>query len=301
MRYLEILIDRAREASGETRYSSDSGKSQKQFTQFFQNAQDFIVREIILSKSKYLTTRTIRSVVSGQEEYSYQSDAFMNNIDTIQWSTDRSSWGDALVRCIAKDQGISQNGYPFGYIPTQDGYILTPPISNGYLLESYSRRPKRLEKRSGLVVSTTGTPITSITLDASYTGHDPTYLNQFSSITVVDRNGRPIVASIPITSVSGTTITLPSYTLASGESISAGDYILAEGNTTNLPGYDDTFESFLILHATYQAQYGASSQWSEATLKDVSTHAKQIIDVLGTLSEDVVQVPIINTDFLSIW
>lgn len=300
MRYLELLIDEVRSETGNQRYDADSGVSQRTMRQRLQNAQDFIIRAVVLSKSKYFLEPSTVTVVSGQETYDYPENCYMQGIDTIQWSSNGINWSDPLIKNIPKDKITTQNGYPFGYIAERRGIKLCPPISSGYLLVTANISPKRLEKRSGKISAVTGTPITSLTLDATYAGHDPTYLNQFQSITIVGADGSPKTDSIPITAVSGTTVTVTSYTLASGEAVAAGDYVLAQGNSTNLPDLDDTFESFLILHATYQTKYGDSSQWTQATKDDVKDHAQQIISVLGSMAEDVVQIPIISTDYLII-
>lgn len=300
MRYLEQLIDRARELSQNTRYDANSGISQKTFVQFFQNAQDFVMREVVNSKSKYFLHPLIVPIVGGQQDYDYPDDIILQGIDTIEWSDDLQTWL-TLEKNITKDRTVTIVGYPYGYYLTRTNYILTPPIQYGWLRVTYNRRPKRLEFRAAQVSSTTGAPITSITTNGSFANQDMDYINQFSSITVVGKDGAIKVADMPITSASGTTIVVPSYTLASGESIVSGDYILAGGNSTNVPNFDDMVESFLILHATYQAKYGDSSQWSKATKDDVMNHFKQIIAAFSTLSEDVNHIGIINTDYLALW
>jgi len=300
MRYLELLIDRSRELSQNTRYDANSGVSQRVFTQFFQNAQDFIVREIINSKSKYFILPVVVPVVSGQEPYAYPSDIMLQGIDTIEWSDNLKTWL-FLEKNITKDRTTSVSGYPYGYWLNRSYINLTPPLQGGYLRITYNKRPKRLEKRSALVVSTTGSPITSITIDPAYTGTDPTYLSQFQFISIVGKDGVVKVSAIPITTVTTTTITVPSYALQTGEAIAAGDYVLADKNTANIPDYDDICESFLVLHSTYQAKYGDSSTWSKEVAADVGVHAKQIIALFATLSEDVSHIPIVNTDFLALW
>lgn len=300
MRYLEQLIDRARENSQNTRYDANSGVSQRTFTQFFQNAQDFMTKEIINTKGKYLLERTVIPVVNGQEPYDYPQGLVLQGIDTIEWSQDQTYW-TYLEKCIPKDQQTSMTGYPFGYVLSRRQFFVTPFINYGYLRINYNKRPNRLEKRSAKVTGTAGTPITAITLDSAFAGDDQSYINEFSSITIVDRDGVPKVANIPITSCSGNTIVVPNYTLQTGEAIAAGDFVLAGGYSTNQPDFDDLVESFLILYATYQAKYGDSSQWTDTTLKDVSQQAQQIIGAFATLSEDVSHIPIINTDFLSLW
>lgn len=300
MRYLEQLIDRARELSQNTRYDANSGVSQKMFVQFFQNAQDFITREVVSSKSKYFIKPTLVSVVSGQEEYAYPSDIILQGIDTIEWSQDSQSWM-FLEKNISKDRISSVSGWPYGYMLTREKIILTPSITGGTLRITYNKRPKRLEKRSAKVTSTVGSPITAINTDGTWASQELSYIGEFDSITIVGANGVIKVANIPISSVGVNVINIPSYTLGSGEAIAAGDYVLASGNAANVPDFDDMVESFLVLHATYQAKYGDSSQWSKAVQDDVASHFGQIKDCFGTLNEDFAHVPIISTDFLSLW
>jgi hypothetical protein len=300
MRYLEQLIDRARELSQNTRYDANSGISQKMFVQYFQNAQDFITREIVTQKSKYLLKKSIIPVVNGQEEYDYPSDIILQGIDTVEWSQDQRSWV-FLEKNISKDRFTSTTGYPFGYVTNRNKIVVTPSMAYGYLRITYNGKPKRLESRSALVASTTGTPITAITVNTAFADQDMSYINQFDSITVVSKAGVVKVENMPITSASSATIVVPSYALASGEAIAAGDYILAGGLACNVPQFDDLVESFLILHATYQAKYGDSSQWSKEVSADVGSHFKQLSDCFGTLSDDFNHIPILNADYLNMW
>lgn len=300
MRYLEQLIDRSRELSQNTRYDANSGVSQKMFVQFLQNAQDFITREIITQKSKYLLKKSIVAVVNGQEEYDYPSDIVLQGIDTLEWSTDQISW-TFMEKNIPKDRFTTTTGYPFGYICTREKVVLTPPVTGGYLRFTYNGKPKRLESRSAKVLSVVGTPITSINTDSAYTAQDLTYVSEFDSITVISKAGVIKVANMPITSTGTNVITIPSYTLGSGEAIAAGDFILAGGLSANIPQFDDLIESFLILHTTYQAKYGDSSQWSKAVAEDVASHFKQLSACFGTLSEDFNHIPILNSDYLTMY
>lgn len=300
MRYLEQLIERARELSQNTRYDANSGVSQKMFVQYFQNAQDFLCREVITQKSKYLLKKTVVPVVNAQEEYEYPSDIVLQGIDTIEWSDDQESW-IFLEKNVPKDRYTTTSGYPFGYVLTREKIVLTPSIQYGFLRITYNGKPKRLESRSAKVLSVTGTPITSVATDTTFSAADLSYVDQFDSVTIVGKNGSIKVANLPLSSVSGSSLVVPSYTLASGEAIAAGDYVLAGGLSANIPQWDDIVESFLILHATYQAKYGDSSTWSNAVQDDVGAHFKQISACFATLSDDFNHIPIINSDYLTLW
>lgn len=310
MRRLELLIDLARELSQNQRFDSNSGVSQTLFTHYFQSAQDSLLKNIVNSKTKFFLkqtgtsntpTNTAFPIVNGQELYSYPSDIYLQNIDTLEWSQNGLNW-IPLDRSITKDRQNIRVGYPFGYWTREDGFLLTPPLQNGYLRVNYIRKPKRLEKRSGKILSVTGAaPITAITLDIADPSQDATYLNKYDSITIVGKNGVQKTATIPITSVVGANITMPAYTLAAGESVAAGDYVLAGPDTVNIPEFPEICETFFIKHANYQAKYGDSSKWSQETKSDMAMCFQEIIDSFKMLTDDVTHVPIINTDYLSLW
>lgn len=300
MRRLELLIEIARENTQNSRYDANSGISQRRFVQMFQNAQDFIVRSAVNAKSKMFLTQELVTVVSGQEEYSYPTDIYMNNIDTLEWAQNSSDY-ITLERCITKDRYTRQTGYPFGYWTRNTGYLMTPPLETGTLRVNYIKNPKRLEKRSGEVTGTTGTPITAISLDTGDASHDPDYINKFSYISVVDKYGVMKADNIPITAASGGTITVSNYTLGSGESISAGDFVICDYNSCNIPQLNDILESFLIKHVEYQVRYGDASKWSQETKQDLNESIMQIIESFGKNTDDITAVPIINTDFIAMW
>ena len=86
--------------------------------------------------------------------------------------------------------------------------------------------------------------------------------------------------------------------MGAGESVAAGDYVLAGGDTVNIPEFDDLAESFFIIHANYQAKFGDSSQWTNQAKEEMAAHAARLVQKFATVSEDVVQVPIINFDYL---
>ena len=64
----------------------------QQITQYFQNAQDFLVREIVNSKSKYFIEPTVVTVLANTEEYDYPTDIILQGIDSIEWSDNRKTW-----------------------------------------------------------------------------------------------------------------------------------------------------------------------------------------------------------------
>jgi hypothetical protein len=300
MRRLEILIDLARELSQNQRYDANSGVSQKLFTHYFQSAQDSLQKNLINAKTKFRLVQQVTPVVDGQEQYSYPSDIYLQNIDTLEWSQNNQDW-IPLDRSLTKDRQNVRVGYPFGYWTREDGFMLTPPLESGYLRINYIRKVKRLEKRSGKITTVTGTPITAIVLDASEASYDPNYIALYDSITIVGANGVVKVPSIPITGLTTNTINIPNYTLGTGETVAAGDYVLADGGCVNIAEFPDICESFFIKYANYSAKFGDSSQWTTQARDDMAQSFKEVLDSFALLTDDIQWLPIINTDYLSMW
>lgn len=305
MRRLELLIDEARDLSQNTRYDSNSGISQKMFTRYFKNAYDQLYKEIQNTKSKFFIKESTEDVVPGQALYPYPYDIYLFGIDTLEWSSNLS--GDnyiTLEKSINKERLSANASFPFGYIPKFDGFVLTPVLNKGRLRINYSKKLPQLEKRSGKISAiTVTTSISAITLNTLEASFDASYLNSVQSFCIVSAAGSIKVRGVQITSVdSGTgVVTMSSHALQTGDLTPAvGDYVCAGDFTENLSPLPDICESYLIKHAVYEAKYGDSSQWTDAAIKDMSMCLGPIIEGFARPSEDIVKVPITNTDYLSI-
>ena len=299
MKRLELLIEEARELTGNTRYDADSGISQAIFVRFFKNAQDALQKGIANAKSKLLMVDTTATVVSGQEAYGYPSDLFLNNIDTLEYSSNGTDYGVPLKKGYTKDRRSSSNGSPSSYVLRKDDYLLVPPVSSGTLRINYIRKLPALEKRSGYISAVTQASgvVSAITVDVAEASFDGTWINKNYYLCVVDKHGARTVKNIPYTSVNTTTgvFTLPaSFTLASGESIAVGNYITVGVDTYNLPDLADICESYLIKHAVYEAKYGDASQWSDKAVQDMNISLSSLLDSFSRSSDDITEIPITN-------
>lgn len=304
MRRLELLIDVARELTQNTRYNATSGISQGLFVEYFNNASQSLSREITNAKSKWFLKEKIVDIVSGQEQYSWPSDIFLYNIDTLEYAANNIDYVD-LTRGIMKDRFNRTVGYPYGYIPRKDGFLLAPRLNAGKLRINYIKQPSRLEKRSGLIsaVTVNSGVLSAMTINPSDASFDPSYLNRDNYISIVDKFGVQKARHIVFTSFDTTTgvITMSPFTLEDGDTVAVGDYVCAGYDSCNLPEYPTTAEDYLLLHVSYEVKYGDSSKWTTETRNDLMAKAQQIINSFGIMTSDVVQLPIINSDFLLIW
>jgi hypothetical protein len=302
MRRVEQLITEARKQSQNERYDANSGLSQSTFVQYFQNAHDTIMREAVNTKSKFLLKDKTVDVVYGQEKYPFPSDIYLYNIDTVEWSENNQDW-ITLSLGITKDRFSGDIGYPFAYIPRSDGILFAPVLQSGFIRYNYIKKLNNLGIRMGKIsaVTASSTQVTALTIDTASASYDGSTLADYNYLCVVDRDGNQTMKNLAYDSINVGTgvITMSPFTFEDGETISTNDYVIAGKNVTNLPEWPDTFESYLIKYAVYEARLGDSSSWTKAIQDSMASHLSQLISSLSRLSDDFVPIPIINSDYLT--
>ncbi len=301
MKRLEQLITMARELSGNTRYDADSGVSQSVFVQYFNTAQDSILKQVVNLKSKYLLkTSDAIPVVSGQETYSYPYDLYIQNIDTIRWTdTTTNSYYETLNKNVPKEKVTNSLGFPYGYILEKDGYHLNPPLNNGYLYLDYIQTLPRLQTKNGVITGVTingSNVISALTVSTAGT-YDTTQINDDYFLCVVDKHGIQKARNIEYTSETAGVFTLSPQTLGTGQTVAIGDYITVGKNTVNQPSWPDICESFLIDYAVYSAKYGDSSKWSAEAKEYMKDAFILLSGSFAAPSDDLCPIPITNFDY----
>lgn len=301
MRRVELLIDTVRKLSQNTRYDSTSGVPQDLFVQFLNNAQDSLTMEVQNLKTKYFKKQAIVDVVPSQEVYSYPADCYIQSLDTIQWTdSPTGTYWQTLFKTTTKEKITIQPGYPFAYVPYEDGFHLNPPITRGKLYVTYVRTPKRLAKRSGKVsaVTITSGNLTALTVDPTEASFDQTEINSQNYLCVVDKFGNVKASNILYDSCSSSGVfTISSFNLGS-ETFATGDYILIGKNTTNLPEWAPICEGYLIKHAVYEAKYGDSSSWTAQATADMNAYFQKLSSSFSMLTDDVTDIPLNRLDYL---
>lgn len=301
MRRVELLIDTARKLSQNTRYDATSGVPQDIFVQFLNNAQDSLTMEVENLKTKYFKKQTVVDVVPNQEVYSYPDDCYMQHLDTIQWTdSPTGTYWTTLYKTTTKEKITIQPGYPFAYVPYEDGFHLNPPITRGKLYITYVRNPKRLAKRAGLidVATIVAGNLTALEVDPLEASFDQTEINSQNFLCVVDKYGTVKASNILYDSVSALGVfTLSPFNLGS-VTIDVGDYICVGQDVTNLPEWVNICEGYLLKHMVYEAKYGDSSSWTAQALQDMNNYFTKLSGSFATIRDDIDAIPITNLDYV---
>ena len=301
MRRVELLIETARKLSQNTRYDQTSGIGQDIFVQFLNNAQDSLVMEIQNLKTKYFRKTEIVPAVPGQEAYAWPSDCYMQHVDTIQWTDNANgTYWHNLYKTQTKEKITLQPGYPFAYIPYEDGFHLNPPIQSGQLYVTYMRTPRKLAKRSGQIsVATVSSGIlTALEVNSSGDPFDLADINSQNYLCVFDKFGNVKVSNIAYDSCNNLGVfTLSPFNLGT-QTIAVGDYIGIGQNVTNIPELSNICEGYLLKHMVYEAKYGDSSSFTPQALKDLEMYFFKLSGSFATLSDDISSIVITNLDYI---
>lgn len=300
MKRVENIIDMARKLSGNTRYDSDSGIPQDVFVQFLVNANDSLQKEVANLKTKFLKKTTTVAVVSGQEVYSYPSDCFVQHIDTIQYTNALvNSYYINLEKSVQKERLSNANSNPYGYILENNGYLLNPPITSGYLLVSYDQAYPRPQKRCGQITARTLAGQTLSALTVATTGsYDTLAINADYYLCVVDQFGVQKATNVVYTSEAAGVFTITSQSLTAGETIAVGDYITVGKHTANIPYWPSVCESYLLKHMVYDAKFMDASTWTNEAKNDMAMFFMSLSGSFATNSNDLCPIPITQTDLL---
>lgn len=301
MKTTEQLISMARKLSRNERYDSTSGVPQDVFVQYLNNAQDTLIKEITNLKTKYFKKQVVVDVVANQEKYDYPSDCIVQHIDTIQWTdTISGTYWQTLYKSYTKEKITLQPGYPFSYIPYNEGFYLNPPIVRGKLWIAYESTVPKAQKRAGQIQSVTINTgvLSAMTLNTSEASYDENEINSDFYMCIVDKYGAVKARNIPYNSITGGVFNLAAYTLESTDSISVGDYILVGKNTCNVPEFPDVCESFILKHMVYDAKYSDGSVWAQEAKDDMLRSFASLSGVFATNSDDVSNVLISNLDYI---
>lgn len=301
MKRLEQLITMARKLSGNTSYDGNiSGVPQDVFVQYFNNAQDFLMKNVVNLKSKYFKTSENVTIVPGQTTYAYPYNIYMHAIDTIQWFDSLyGQYYQTLTQSYTKERVTANSGYAFGYIPKDDGYDLNPPLDSGILQVTYERTVPRLQTKNGKISSLTLVGSTLSALSVSTTeSYNSEEINDDFFLCVVDKYGNQKARNIEYSSQAAGVFTLSSQTLGTGQTIAVGDYITIGKNTINLPQWPDVCETFLLDFAVYSAKYGDSSKWSQEAKDYMKESFASLASSFASPSDDINQIPITNLDYI---
>lgn len=305
MRRIDLLITQVRRSTENEEFTADSGISDEEILQYFNDAQDEI-QNIIQSMfpDLFMKEQTIQAVVN-TEAYDIPDDSLLGNrISMLEYSPSGLGRDFYPIKKGHKRERLNgDSGNPSFYIRRNNQILVEPkPQQGGVLRLFYQKQLPKLDIRRGQVLSVvlTGSQITSLVLDTTQLIDDMALLED-NYDTVVDKDGIVHMRRIPVTAVSagsGVVTVSPSFTFQSGETITAGDWILRGRESTTNSGLPDICEKYLLEYACTRLLMRDSSVDSAELSALLSKVEQTIKTALGEPDGDIDLIPVIDTQFL---
>lgn len=286
MRQIQYLIDHVRRVTENTTFSADTGISDEEVLQYFNDGQDEIQAVVFTLFPDIFQREKEINVTRDQEVYAIPDDAFLGNrVQLVEYSSDGQSRNYRPLFQGGKRERLSGvSSEPSFYIRRSGSILLQPAPDNstGKIRLTYQRRVPRLDKRratvSAAVLNSGNNTITSLTLDTS-TAIDDTGLLEDNYITIIDKNGAINMKKIPISAInttSGAVTVEAGFTYEDGESISANNYVLRGKESSTHSELPDICEKYLLEYVALRL-----------SMRDSSTDAATISALLAKIEETI--------------
>jgi hypothetical protein len=300
MTHLDELIGYIRQT---TENNDTNGILDSEFIKWFNDAQKHIQRTIFMENPDQDYFTDVGYIqIDGSSEYSlkqlYADTTFATLVDTnmlasgsinnVEYSSSNANTTYPLKRISPK-----QKRYDFGYWTRGDKIAFTPSINIGILKITYTKLLPKLDKRRGLIDSSTSG--TSIILAAGSVPNDTDF--SVNTISVIDSDGNIIIDNVNVSSYSSVTRTISTNTTWAG---SIDDYYVVYGkNTTDVSGLDDICEEYL----TQFVEMRTGIRDSSSDLKNYATVLGAIEislkDLYADNNTDASYIPVLTTDYLN--
>lgn len=306
-RLVDYLIEDVRISTENQEFSDTIGIQDSEFLRFLNNAQ-FRLQSLIVQQhpSVFLTEYEI-SCEKDKEVYDLPIASFMGNkVTQVEYSATADTNNYYPLRPTSLyNRNKDSEGDPDYYI-RKAGKIILLPVPNsttGLLRITYVRRVPKLDSRRGVIESvvldTATNKITSLFLNVASEVVDSDELAKWTRICVVDDEGNTQMQNIKFTAIDTSTgeVTVdPSFTYANGETIEAGAYVVAGSNSSTHCDLDDLVERYLIEYATAKILQRDSSIDLTSQMAILSEIENEIINSYAEISDDIMEIPVINDD-----
>lgn len=311
-KFIDYMIDEIREATENEDYNSTLGLKEEEFVRFINEAIARLHGKIVAQHTSVFLDEEIVSVTGDDQTYNVPRKAFNKNaVAQVEYST-TSQTDDyyPLKATNLRSRHPASNGDPEFYIRRAREILLvpTPDNSTGSIRITYVKKPKRLDKRRGLIKAVTTSNNTITNLEINYVNGstvDGTELAKRTRITVVDKYGNIKMDNILLSSITSsgsydaTLVIDSSFTYDSTESIATDYYVVSgEYTTTHLDenDFDQYLEDYIRQYAIMSTLQRDSSVDSSEAVSKLSAMEDQIIDNFKDLSDDIHNIPIVNMD-----
>lgn len=304
MKTLEELILQARRESRNADNSNTTASDSIGDVEFIQWYNDAQARQQSIVSSVFpdeFITEKIINIVARQEDYEIADRVYLNSrIHSIEYSYNRDARYYRPLPFARLKERSTRDGEPAHY-HRRGKKILVNPIpmtSQGSLRINYERELDSLDIRRAKVDTTVSGTITSIALDNA---NFPTNADLIAAVTgsyvcISDAEGNVTAYNIPVTSVTSTAITVPSHTLADGETITENSFVTLGRYTTFVP--KAVSERHLLAYVIWRAMLRDVNSSHKEKEVELTAIEKDLTEAYSHVSRDVEFITILDEDNL---
>lgn len=304
MTYIGTIIDEIiRPKTGNTTYTKDSttgetveGISDTIIVSDINDALKFLQSRIMSVYDSEFTEENIQNTVVDQEAYTISDNVFLNKFISVELSPNGQLDRYFPLPPATLQERDTSSGRVYQYIKRGNQILLNkvPNTADSKLRVNFYRALDKLDIRRGQITSKTATTIV-LDNDAwldSLSLSGATYVCIVSSVGLV-KDYNIVVSGYD----SGTrTITIPSQTLVGD----TGDYVVVgRYTTTHLPeDKPERMMDFAKVVAQARIFNQDSSTEEAAKTREAADILTDIMDIFSQVSDDIVDVPIIDADLV---
>lgn len=309
---LERLIQDVRDQTHTQDFSSTEGITNDNMVRYFNYASK-VLRGLIYGAGfdQWISTENV-DIVAAQESYSIPTRSYVGtNVLNVEYKYGNDT-GEyrKLHRATLHNRDTTYQGTPLEYIQHGSNILINPipgsSITNGLRI-TYEPRIRDVDIRRGQIQSTSGSPITSITLDltpsldkdSGLTTAATDELDDADYICIVDRDGNILMDDIPIDDYDSSTgvITITSgFTPDAGETSPVGAYVVVGDYASSHPDFPDFCEPYLINYVKYMVLRHNGHPDVYLAQQELLSQQELIIDVFSQANDDIQNIGIIDQD-----
>jgi len=313
MRRNELLIKVLRESVEFPHNDGDTDSvSDLEFVQYLNDGQDQIYGEIVDAHSNFYLTTALIDLVANQQQYTLPTDVYMGSkIKKVEYKYGSGAQEYYILRPGTEFDLRTHftTTVPYLYVRGKDYLKISPlPDSNqtSALRVTYTKKPRRLDIRRGIIssASKTGSTLNSLTIsltpslnkDSGTVSAARDLLNVSDYICVVNSDGTSVLDAVPIDSYDSSTgiITVKSgFTTTVAQGTFAGNYIVTGKYSTTHSELPDNCERYLLLYTTLKLLRRGGNQFeTQEARNELGLVTQNILDSFANPDDDVYRLKI---------
>lgn len=311
-KFIDYIVDEIRESTDNEDYNSTLGLSEEEIVRFINEAIARLHGKIVSQHTNVFIEEVEMSTTLDDQTYNIPRRSFnKNSIQTVEYSKTGASDDYYILKPTnIRNRLPSVNGEPEYYIRRAREILVvpTPDNSTGTIRVAYVKKPKRLDKRRGLIKAVTTSNSTITNLEINYVNGstvDSTELLKRTRLTVVDKYGNIKMDNILLSAIASSdnydaTLTIDSsFTYESTESIATDYYVVSgEYTTSHLDDndFDQYLEDYIREYSRLRILQRDSSNDTQDALGTLTAMEDQIIANFKDISDDIDTIPVISDD-----